>query len=652
MNHLISSVIYIDQLLKKSETTIMYSDNGENSKKYKLNSKRKYIIPGYQREIQWRRNNLQVLIDDLLVGNKFLGILLVSSSNEEDFEIIDGQQRMTVFYMILKRIFQKENENTGEEFTYCGFENDTFKYFWKVLTDEFASEIEESHIEEYRVSDFLEQESRIKDLWECVKQNIDGMSNIDRDTLKKNLLESTVNILIADTNKNDPSAKRVCADYFIDINNKSEKLQPSDILKAYAFREQYDNAATYWKKIQQACFRYENEHNIQYPKESMFLHYMLCTLGPVTNYKIKSISEDYKLNKKLIINDKVYDLGTDIEVLVKEPNYYKSMFKRVEQFQQFCETVSNSRKSPSIYFKGYFNEGAKLDDNSYDAIFIIIQDILKCSDVVPKMLLMKYFIDVIQNKKASKEEYYLIYPINVLATVFSAGNPNDKQSKVFAPIVLKNNWMEELTKRGLKYLESISSKVKLNKNVVSRDKDEIKNIGKYKASRVLAIIETYNISSSKCKPKIADYVKYRNPLVCNDEHFAINASGKISTKYRGEEVIEFEYQQKIYSKVCYIGNYIKLDPNLNKKIGNETIRNKIDMIKNELSGQANVLYGSVSQKNLNKADEIFSKCPSKAELDSCKTFEEAKNLLEEYYNSAFEQEFENFIEEIIENYKI
>jgi hypothetical protein len=68
-----------------------------------------YVVPDYQREYVWTEKEVQQLLEDIDeqndVGSEkeyFVGMILVSpGSQKTHFEVIDGQQRLTTFYLLL-----------------------------------------------------------------------------------------------------------------------------------------------------------------------------------------------------------------------------------------------------------------------------------------------------------------------------------------------------------------------------------------------------------------------------------------------------------------------------------------------------------------------------------------------------------------------
>ncbi|CAL2086561.1 DUF262 domain-containing protein [Tenacibaculum sp. 190524A05c] len=79
-----------------------------NLKKILVDDEKFYQIPDYQRPYSWDKENISDLIDDLINAfkskeneNYFCGsIVLVENSNDNRFDIIDGQQRITTFTII------------------------------------------------------------------------------------------------------------------------------------------------------------------------------------------------------------------------------------------------------------------------------------------------------------------------------------------------------------------------------------------------------------------------------------------------------------------------------------------------------------------------------------------------------------------------
>ena len=407
MSETISGIITIKILMENKASAMGYVDYVDDSsvQKWELIKDREYIIPGYQREIRWKRQNVQTLLDDVLNNSKFLGNILLSTAQKNLYEIMDGQQRITVILMILERL-----KKYLDVIPLCKLQNNTFPNFAKELEMDFQIDrIEDPVVKDlYIEQDVLNQREKLSQLWMCICTYVDNLPPDTRSNLLENLLDSEINLLITKVNPQKNSSRRLCVDYFIDINNKSESLDYIDILKAYAFRERFDKATTAWIQIQ-AQEKVMTE--FYYPKEVMFLHYILCRVNKGLGYKVKKISDDLRLQSEVILpTGKKYLKGTDIEVLITDTSFYQNMLSCLLAFQKFIDVTLKSKTHPDEAFLAYINtnpNGSKLDFDTKSNIFFIVNSIVRSSDVVPRLLLMKYYLDVICDISSTKDDYKL-----------------------------------------------------------------------------------------------------------------------------------------------------------------------------------------------------------------------------------------------------
>ena len=88
-------------------------------------SQKQYVIPVYQRAYSWDREQWKALFDDLKEqiqgsNNYFFGNLLLETiSKDKDYEIIDGQQRMTTLTIFIRSLLNvlAERIKAGESIT-------------------------------------------------------------------------------------------------------------------------------------------------------------------------------------------------------------------------------------------------------------------------------------------------------------------------------------------------------------------------------------------------------------------------------------------------------------------------------------------------------------------------------------------------------
>lgn len=85
---ILSGIKKVEEVFGTKQVCIYDEINGRDNSVY-LDENRIYIIPGYQREIRWSAENVQILIDDLKKGSKFLGTITLSTSEARKFEVIE-----------------------------------------------------------------------------------------------------------------------------------------------------------------------------------------------------------------------------------------------------------------------------------------------------------------------------------------------------------------------------------------------------------------------------------------------------------------------------------------------------------------------------------------------------------------------------------
>ena len=89
-----------------------------------FDNKRQYQIPVYQRNYDWKKDNCLELFNDVITAYEkerthFLGTVVQVQQDEEcglkHYIIVDGQQRMTSIYLLLKALYDKSDDSDKEE---------------------------------------------------------------------------------------------------------------------------------------------------------------------------------------------------------------------------------------------------------------------------------------------------------------------------------------------------------------------------------------------------------------------------------------------------------------------------------------------------------------------------------------------------------
>jgi hypothetical protein len=310
--------------------------------------------------------------------------------------------------------------------------------------------------------------------------------------------------------------------------------------------------------------------------------------------------------------------------------------------------VQSDKTSPSAEFCKYIDVKG-LDDDTKVNTFVIINGILKNSDLVPKLLVMKYYLEVLDKTEKTKEDIKLIYWINVLATFFSASKTTRKATDVFAPLVLKEKWREKIIEKAYKSLDDFPEKIGFRKEIYQDGKSTPVS-GQYLARRLHVIAGAYK-KKGKWRYNEKEFKVLSNTSgEINDEHFLVNRSGKVSFYYgASRKPLFIELPKAVNSRVSFLSNYLLINSSINSKIENKSIIEKIHMIDEALASKENVFANKMSGVMYSVIHDIFisSACPKQAELDEASNEEEAKRILQEYYENEFLVEYDEYVAQLV-----
>ena len=116
---------------------------------------KKFIIPDYQRPYKWNIEKCETLWNDIenftvtegqTGSDYFLGTIVSYVNDDKDQEIIDGQQRITSFFLLLRAFFRKL-ENMTEDEDVIGLKNQLAPCIWDInLISQKVSDKSKIHI--------------------------------------------------------------------------------------------------------------------------------------------------------------------------------------------------------------------------------------------------------------------------------------------------------------------------------------------------------------------------------------------------------------------------------------------------------------------------------------------------------------------------
>lgn len=203
----------------------------------------KYVIPLYQRNFSWRRPQIEQLLQDIYSAFKngqnhyYIGSLVVLKRSNGDFEVIDGQQRLTVLSLITK--IMKINDEPRLFY-------DSRPEFEEFLVDFYKSKEGNSDID-------YPQTAHLRNAIGYIKE-------IDLDAENSSTKIGDAGVDFANYFKNNVILVRVeipqdtdVASYFEIMNNRGAQLQKHEILKSFLLSKLKGKSYDEFAKIWTAC---------------------------------------------------------------------------------------------------------------------------------------------------------------------------------------------------------------------------------------------------------------------------------------------------------------------------------------------------------------------------------------------------------------
>lgn len=590
-----------------------------------LKKGRTYSIPAYQREIRWEKENVDILLDDLINTHKFLGTILLNKTDDIKYDIIDGQQRISVFILILKAI----EKFIHMSFPLCKFQNNTYESLFDVLDLGF----EESKIladprhDQLIKSDILEQRERFEIIWKAINSRLTSMNTPEISKLEDNLLYSEINIILA----NDSNSK-IYVDYYLDLNDKSVKLDNIDILKANLFKIDYETMSKEWANVQRSIKQLRTVGLENYSLPTFYYHYFACTVNRYIDYKLSSLKTDLKFEKAVEIQGHKYEAGTNILKAVQDQRYFKNAISQLKAITVFLKNIYQKDGLAELKAK---LQSANCDNDTIECVFEIISAIIYTDDEVPKMLVMKYFLDVLNQNTINKHDVKVIFYIYVYSILFTL-TAGKKESTKLVRIVLSQDWIEKLKNAAIKLWEGNNNSINYWKKI-SKNGKITDTSGQYLPKHILAIKEFGKINQTSISFNERKLKDFLTSSTCTAEHFFINQSHKVSFKYgvnkygtKGADA-EITLSKSLVKYISCPVNYLYIEADANKDLGSLSIKDKIDI----LDKKGRVAFSSDrSFEYFIKAKEAFEQEGGYPELSSYTNKSKAMAALRKFYKDS------------------
>ena len=319
-------------------------------------NKPKFLIPDYQRPYSWEREQCETLWDDILsfafpldhafnAGNDryFLGTILTFQNASYEHEVIDGQQRLITFLLMLRAFYAafevtncKNRENILASIGKCIWNGDEFGNVDKTslkLKSEVASDDDIAEFKkiletgETTKEDLSNYAKNYRDFQEWIKNFKAANENFS--VLPMRILNNCILLPIEADNQN--TALRI----FTTLNDRGMPLSDADIFKAqfYKFFSRDGKQAKElfikrWKELEALCNK--NFHPRKGTSvDDLFRRYMYYA----------------KTRRAVERNERISDTFSDQRDFYAENNYEllhdKDVYEDLETLAQFWDDVAN-----------------------------------------------------------------------------------------------------------------------------------------------------------------------------------------------------------------------------------------------------------------------------------------------------------------------
>lgn len=426
--------------------------NDENLLDLMFDAKRQYQIPVYQRNYDWSKDSCLQLFNDIVDAYKeenkhFLGSIVQVQLGEEDginkYIIIDGQQRTTTIYLLLKALYDssKDNEDLHEQLEDLLFN----KKSNKVLTNEDKNKLKLKPIKSDNIelkclmNDELDKMDKSSNVWINYNYFMQLVAKEKKEEItQKNILKGLRYLRIVMITLSEPEDNPQII--FERINSTGEDLTLADLVRNYLLMTDLDREnlfENYWVPLE-SLFK-EN------PKTDLNNFFETYVLFKLPDYSGK---DSYHQFKKYCDKNSIKHKDLLIEMLRLGRYYHFFIYGGNEYPSVICSILKGfaSLKQTTIFpflfsiFDDYTNNYIDIETLSETLLFFLNYTLRRSITGVPtnslrglyKGLYKRIFNDV------NKKKDYLNSIYDFMASIPSTSDivPND--TKVTESLISNN----------------------------------------------------------------------------------------------------------------------------------------------------------------------------------------------------------------------
>lgn len=372
-------------IFKDGETVAFNTENRKIADLYQRPCR--YVIPRYQREYVWKESNWHELLTDVkftiqakdkMKWSHFLGTIVLNSYSSKkksekiegivDYEIIDGQQRITTVYMMLLALYKQfKNIDSEASKKRAEYINSTFivslsadsEQIIMIDNPELDSDIKEV-IDASRKAKLLSRSNKMYNLFKYFSDEFESYDFSALDTFLNRLLEINVVEIISDQEEEIYNIFEV-------LNARGQKLKQIELLKNHIMKyiqprqeDFIDEAKEKWTKI------IENNSHLS-DIDNLINHFTKCYIKK----NAENANSVYKLIKE--------------EVAIEElAEFLEDLFEYSEAYSSITDTNSTD---PTIE---YFN----IKRNQQVRSMLAAIRVLYCRGIIPDTVYYDTFLNL------------------------------------------------------------------------------------------------------------------------------------------------------------------------------------------------------------------------------------------------------------------
>lgn len=519
-------------------------------------------IPLYQREYEWDITNVDDLVLDILNRDKFLGTIILDEK-EDYYEVADGQQRLTTILLSWISIYNHYKDAPIEQSVLKGY----------VFDKEMNIRLKNDSVGNYIIDDSknglfeinIKNENdvyRQRDVFETAYSEISRILSKDNrfKEFREKLQNCTLLVLIKEIESTNSDAVE---QIFLDINEKSKRLDNASIFKGYCFKiynkALQDDLKHLWIRLKKAYISFEIFSGKNYSLDEYIYTYLLVTEN-------ENMTENLSPDGRHFLEDKNMDdvnriLTQMVEYGERVSYFYEQIQKDTYIFEDIC-VDSNSYKTASL----------KLVTNVKDYLLYAMEIKSAQYQKVPLNWFLYFVMDKSNNVDMHMKDFMTITANLYIYSFLFTLSPSRKSKKSI------DHTLYNALKQNIEIRKVIEIVKNLRKNQVENVEIPEKSCSFDILANLYTIMDCFEINENRFNMTYHNHGEQTYSL----EHFIIpnNRNAKIKWVTKSNEIKEISFIGQSGRKNKLI-NYLIINGKLNSDIllDYDVVR-KIELISN------------------------------------------------------------------------